>query len=131
MEKLHFNTLKYTLDYTFHHKLFKCTLYTLKYDYWCILHLNVKFVVNLDEKVWHFFNRPNYLSSQSQRTYEKLHFIILNYTPDYTLYSKLWISIQINGKLNIMVQSITWVTVYGLKRAFIKFRLQSIIWSII
>ena len=27
---------------------------------------------------------------------KKLHFITLNYTPNYTLYPKLWISIQAN-----------------------------------
>ena len=37
---------------------------------------------------------------------KKLHYIILNYTLDYILHPKLYISIQVNGKLNIEVQSV-------------------------
>ena len=38
------------------------------------------------------------------KTNEKLHITTLNYIPYYTLHPKLWISIQVNIKLNIMVQ---------------------------
>ena len=43
---------------------------------------------------------------------EKLYFITLNYIPNYTLYSK---------------QSVARVIAYGAKRAFEKFRVQSVI----
>ena len=33
----------------------------------------------------------------------ELHFITLNYTPDYTLHSKLWIFVQVNNKLGTKV----------------------------
>ena len=42
---------------------------------------------------------------------KKLHFINLNYTLDYNLNPKLYISIQVNSKLNIGVQSVTIVIV--------------------
>ena len=45
------------------------------------------------------------------KTNKKLHFITLNYTLDYTLHHKHYISIQVNGKLNIGVQSVTRVIV--------------------
>ena len=35
------------------------------------------------------------------KTKKNLHFTTLNYTLDYTLQSKFYISIQVNGKLNI------------------------------
>ena len=37
----------------------------------------------------------------------KLHFITLNYTPNYILQPKLWIFVQVNNKLGTDVQSIT------------------------
>ena len=37
----------------------------------------------------------------------KLHFITLNYTPNYILHLKLWIFVQVNNKLGTDVQSIT------------------------
>ena len=43
----------------------------------------------------------------SLKTKEKIHFIILNYTPDYTLYPNVWIFVQVNNKLNIGVQNVT------------------------
>ena len=47
------------------------------------------------------------------KTNENLYFITLNYTPAYTLHPKLWISIQINNKLNLNVQSVTMVIIWG------------------
>ena len=41
----------------------------------------------------------------------KLHFTTLNYTLDYTLHPKFWISIQVNDKLNVGMQSVTRVIV--------------------
>ena len=46
---------------------------------------------------------------------------------NYTLHPKLWISIQINSKFYVGVQSVTMVIVYSVKRAFENFRMQSII----
>ena len=51
--KLHFTTLNYTLDYTLHPKLFKCTIYTLNYDTYYTLHPDVSFTVILDETFMH------------------------------------------------------------------------------
>ena len=51
LEELYFITLNYISDYTFFHKLFECTFYTLNYDYYYILHPNVKFAIKLNEKV--------------------------------------------------------------------------------
>ena len=48
LEKLHFITLNYTLDYTIRPKLFKCTFCTLNYDPSYTLHPDVKFAVNLN-----------------------------------------------------------------------------------
>ena len=45
------------------------------------------------------------------KTNEKLNFIILNYTPNYNLHLKLWISVQVNIKLNVGVQSVTIVII--------------------
>ena len=42
---------------------------------------------------------------------DKLHFTTINYTLDYILYPKFWISIQVNGKLDVGVQSVTNVIV--------------------
>ena len=52
---------------------------------------------------------------------KKLHFITLNYTLDYTLHPKFYIFIQINGKLNVGVQIVIRVIIYGTKHAFEKF----------
>ena len=37
------------------------------------------------------------------KTKDKLYVTIINYTPNYILYPKLWIFIQVNSKLNVMV----------------------------
>ena len=50
-EKLHFTTLNYTPNYILHHKLFECRFCTINYDIWYTLHLDIKFVVNLDGKI--------------------------------------------------------------------------------
>ena len=42
---------------------------------------------------------------------KKLYFTILNYTLDYTLHPKLYISIKVNSKLNVGVKSETRVIV--------------------
>ena len=63
--KLHFTTLNYISDYTLHSKLFECTFCTINYDHCHILHPDVKFSVNFDEKVWHYVKRSNCSSSQS------------------------------------------------------------------
>ena len=47
-KKLHFTTLNYTLCYTLHSKLFKCTFNTLNYDHCYTLQPSIKFAVNLD-----------------------------------------------------------------------------------
>ena len=53
MGELHFTILNYTLNYTFHHKLFKRTFCTLNYNICYTLHPDIKFAVNLDGKVYH------------------------------------------------------------------------------
>ena len=65
------------------------------------------------------------------KTNENLHFTTRNYIPYYTLYPKLWIFIQVNTKLNVGVQSVTRVIVYGVKRALEKFRVESVIYDIV
>ena len=45
----------------------------------------------------------------------KLHFITLNYIPNYILHPKLWIFVQVNNKLGNDVQSITKIMIYGAK----------------
>ena len=45
------------------------------------------------------------------KTKDKLYVTIINYTPNYILYPKLWIFIQVNSKLNVGVQSVTRVIV--------------------
>ena len=51
--KLHFTTLNYALDYTLHHKLFECTVYTLNYDPCCTLHPDVNFTVKFNGNMKH------------------------------------------------------------------------------
>ena len=58
---------------------------------------------------------------------KKLNFTILNYILNYILHPKLYMFIQVNSKLNIKVQSVTRVIAYGAKRAFKKFKVQSVI----
>ena len=70
--------------------------------------------------------RPNWSSSQTLKK-KKKNFVILNYTFDYTLHLKLWISIQVNKKLDVGMQSVTRVIVYGAKHTFEKFIMQSVI----
>ena len=62
---------------------------------------------------------------------KKKNFVILNYTVDYTLHLKLWISIQVNKKFDVRVQSVTRVIVYGAKYAFEMFIMQSVIWGMV
>ena len=52
-------------------------------------------------KIWHHAKRSNFLSFQFFKIEDKLHFITLIYTLDYTLHPKLWIFVQVNSKLNI------------------------------
>ena len=47
--KLYFTTLNYILYYILHHKLFKCTLCTINYDFCYTSHLNISFIVKLDK----------------------------------------------------------------------------------
>ena len=56
------------------------------------------------------------------KTKKKLHFITLNYIPNYILHPKFWIFIQVNSKFDIVVQSVTNVILYGAKYAFKKFK---------
>ena len=67
--KLHFTTLNYASDYTLHHKLFECTVYTLNYDHCYTLHPNISFTVKFDTIIkrvtctcvllkWHKLKRP-------------------------------------------------------------------------
>ena len=58
LEKLHFTTLNYILDYSLHHKLFDCMFCTSNYDHYYNLHPDVKFAINLDEKVCHHLKDP-------------------------------------------------------------------------
>ena len=41
------------LNYTLHHKLFECTVYTLNYDHCYTLHPRVSFTVKLDGNIKH------------------------------------------------------------------------------
>ena len=61
--KLHITTLNYTLDYTLYSKLFECTFYTLNYDPCYISHHDIKFIVNLNAKIWHHVKILNCSSS--------------------------------------------------------------------
>lgn len=45
--KLHFTTLKYVLNYTLYHKLFKYIICTLNYDFCYTLHPNVSFILKV------------------------------------------------------------------------------------
>ena len=74
--KLHFTTLTYAPDYTLHSKLFKCTICAVNFDYCYTLHLDVNFIIKLDENIkhvictcillkWHKLKRPKPPSSQS------------------------------------------------------------------
>ena len=47
-KKLHFTTLNYTLYYTLHSKLFKCTFNTLNYDHYYTLKPSIEVAFNLD-----------------------------------------------------------------------------------
>ena len=49
--KLYFTIIKYTFNYTLHLKIFKCTFYTLNFDYCYTLYSDIKFTVNLDGKI--------------------------------------------------------------------------------
>ena len=53
------------------------------------LHLGIKFAINLDGKIWHNVKRPNCLYYQCFNNKNKLHFITINYTHDYTLHHKI------------------------------------------
>ena len=53
MGKLHFITLNYVSDYTFHLKLFKCTLCTLTYHTYHTLHPNVIFAIIFNRILLH------------------------------------------------------------------------------
>ena len=68
-EKLHFTTLNYAPDYTFHSKLFKCTVCTQNYNHYYTLHPNASLTVKLDRNMkyatctyislkWHKLERP-------------------------------------------------------------------------
>ena len=93
--------------------------YILNYDHCYTLHSDIKFIINLDGKIWKYL-----IASLSNllKIKKKLHFTILNYTPNYILHPKLWIFIQVNSKLNVEVQSITKFIVWGTKRVFENFR---------
>ena len=72
MGKLHFITLNYISFYTLDPKLFECIFCTLNYDHCYILHIVIKFSVNLDEKIWHHVKRLNCTSSQSIKNKEEI-----------------------------------------------------------
>ena len=68
-EKLHFTTINYAPDYTFHSKLFKCTVCTQNYNHYYTLHPNASLTVKLDRNMkyatctyislkWHKLERP-------------------------------------------------------------------------
>ena len=59
-EKLQVITLNYTLNYTLHHKLLECIL---NYDPCYTLHIDIKFAINFNGKLWHNVKRPNCPSS--------------------------------------------------------------------
>ena len=52
-EEITFYHFKLFPDYTLYPKLFEYTFSTLNYDPCYILHINVKFTVNLDGKAWY------------------------------------------------------------------------------
>jgi len=62
-----------------------------------------KYDTTWKDLITHFLN--------ALKTKDKLYFTILNYISYYTLHHKLWIFIQVNSKLNGMVQSVTEVIV--------------------
>ena len=53
LEKLHFTTLNYTLNYTLHPKLLDCTLCTLNYYTYHTLHPGVIFAVIFNKILLH------------------------------------------------------------------------------
>ena len=48
-----------------------------------------------------------------------------------SFYAVLYFSIQVNNKLNVGMQRVTKIIVYGAKCAFEKFKMQSVIKSIV
>ena len=83
------------------------------------IYLIILCIVNLKKYMFCTINYDIcYTLYSNAKLKEKLHFITMNYTFYYTLHHKLWISIQVNIKLNIRVQSITNIIVYDTKREF-------------
>ena len=70
-EKLHFTILNYTSNYILHSKQFKCKFCTLNNDPCYTLHPDIKFVVNLNRKIWHHVKRLNCPSSQFFKNKDK------------------------------------------------------------
>ena len=58
-QKLHFTSLNYIPKYILHYKPFECTFYNINYDSCYTLHVNIKFFVNLDEKICHYMKKLN------------------------------------------------------------------------
>ena len=83
------------------------------------LHLNIKFVINLDGKVcrttWKDLIAPHL---NPLKTKKKLYFITLKYTPYYNLFPKLWILVQVDSKLDIKEQIVTRIIIHGVKCTF-------------
>ena len=48
LEKLHFTTLNYIINYTLYLKLFEYIFYTINYDSCYTLHPDIKFAINFD-----------------------------------------------------------------------------------
>ena len=72
--KLHFTTLNYAPDYTLHHKLFKCILYTINYH---TLHPSVTLAVTFDGILLHmtsmcFFLRRNKLKRRKHSSLKSI-----------------------------------------------------------
>ena len=109
--KLYFTTLNYNPYYILHSKLFECMFCTLNYDPCYTLNLDIKFVILGWKIMTSRENTQLCLFSIPQKQKINYTFIILNYILDYTLCPKHWISIQVNSKLDVEVQSIARVIV--------------------
>ena len=95
LEKLYFITLNYTSKYTLYPEHFEYMICTLKSSTMIIITLCTstssllltwieKYKITWEALIVHLFNLL-------KKTKDKLNFIILNYTFNYTLYLELWI----------------------------------------
>ena len=131
---LYFITLNYTLNYTLHPKIFKCMFCTLNYDNCYTLYPDFKFAINLDKNPKFRVQKCNRdLRVQFRMIKCNVFFVFkgLRRQTIWFFHMMSYFSIQVNGKLNVRMQSVRSVILQGRKCAFGKFRVQNIICSIV